>query len=344
MAMCGYGRLRKNKSLFLNIAMEKVMTELFYHASHEQFSPADLLTYVKQAEEVGFHGCHASDHFHPWSENQGHSGYVFSWLGAAMEATRFPFSVITAPGQRYHPAIIAQAIGTLLQMYPERLAVSLGSGEALNECITGEPWPDKPVRNRRLRECATLIHRLLSGEEVSSAGLVKINRAKLYTRPISTTPLMCAALSQDTAAWAATWADGLLTCYKPDGKLREIVEAFHNNGGNNKPVHVKLTFSYARDEGFAQSEAYHQWRFHCIEDSRLADIDSVQAFDRACEEITLDQVVASLPISSRPEHFFQLIQEAADAGADRIVLHNVGRNQTEFIRDFGTYVIKKSQQ
>jgi coenzyme F420-dependent glucose-6-phosphate dehydrogenase len=316
------------------------MVGLFYHASHEQFPPSELLCYAELAEAAGFHGCHASDHFHPWSENQGQSGYVFSWLGAALEATRFPFSIITAPGQRYHPAIIAQAIGTLLQMYPNRLAVSLGSGEALNECITGEPWPEKPIRNRRLRECATLINRLLAGEEVSSAGHVKIHRAKLYTRPLTQPPLMCAALSQETAAWAATWADGLLTCYKPNGKLKELVDAFRNNGGINKPVHVKLTFSYARDENFAQLDAYHQWRFQCIDDSRLADIDSVQAFDRACEEITLEQVLQSLPVFNRTKYIIPLIQEIIEVGADRIILHNVNRNQTEFIRDFGLDVIK----
>ncbi|RYY75362.1 MAG: TIGR03885 family FMN-dependent LLM class oxidoreductase [Gammaproteobacteria bacterium] len=317
------------------------MAELFYHASHEQFSPSDLLAYVQLAEAEGFHGCHASDHFYPWSEQQGHSGYVFSWLGAALEATRFPFSVITAPGQRYHPAIVAQAIGTLLQMYPDRLAVSLGSGEALNECITGELWPDKPIRNKRLRECASLISRLLAGEEVSSAGLVRINRARLYTRPSSHTPLMCAALSEDTAAWAGTWADGLLTCYKPAGKLKEIVNAFRSAGGNSKPVHVKLTFSYARDENFAKEDAYTQWRFHCIDDARLAEIDSVQAFDRISEEISLEQMLKSLPVSDQAKYFIGLINEVFDCDVDRVILHNVNRNQTDFIRDFGNEVLKK---
>lgn len=317
------------------------MIELFYHASHEQFPPSDLLSYTKLAESAGFHGCHTSDHFHPWSENQGQSGYAFSWLGAAMQATNFPFSIITAPGQRYHPAIVAQAIGTLLQMYPDRLAVSLGSGEALNECITGELWPDKPIRNKRLHECALLINKLLSGEEVSSAGLVKIHRAKLYTRPKSPTPLTCAALSPETAAWAGSWADGLLTCYKPGNRLKAIIDAFRNNGGMGKPVHVKLTFSYAQDENFAQSEAYHQWRFHCIDDSRLANIDSVQAFDRASEEITLEQILMSLPVSNRTSHFTSLIQDIIDTGVDRIILHNVCRNQPEFIRDFSLEVINR---
>jgi probable non-F420 flavinoid oxidoreductase len=315
------------------------MVELFYHASHEQFSPAELLTYAKLAEKAGFDGCHTSDHFHPWSERQGQSGYAFSWLGAAMEATQFPYSVITAPGQRYHPAIVAQAVGTLLQMYPDRLAVSLGSGEALNERITGEVWPDKPIRNKRLRECATLISRLLAGEEVSSAGLVKIHRAKLYTRPNTPPTLMCAALSLNTAAWAGTWSDGLLTSFETIEKLKHIIKAFCDSGGKGKPIHVKLTFSYSRDEKFAQSEAYDQWRFHCIEDSRLAEIDSVQGFDRASEEITLEKVLASITVSNQTSDFISLIGGIIETGVDRIILHNVGRNQAEFISDFSESII-----
>src|SRR4051812_3122375 len=106
------------------------MRQIFYHASHEQFSPKELLHYVKLAEQSGFDGCHSSDHFHPWSKRQGHSGHLYSWLGAALEATKFPVSFITTPGQRYHPAIVAQAIATLAEMYPDRITVELGSREA----------------------------------------------------------------------------------------------------------------------------------------------------------------------------------------------------------------------
>lgn len=317
------------------------MATLAYHASHEQFSPSDLLAYVKLAERAGFDGCHASDHFHPWSERQGQSGYVFSWLGAAMEATRIPFSVITAPGQRYHPAIVAQALGTLLQMYPGRLAVSLGSGEALNERITGEEWPEKTVRNRRLRECATIIDRLLAGEEVTHSGLVKVHRARLYTRPETRPLLMCAALSTETAFWAGSWVEGLLTTYQPDGKLDEIIRAFRTGGGKDKPIHVKLTFSYARDLQFAQSEAHHQWRFDCIEKARLADLDSVAAFDRASQDIPLEKVLTTIPVSDRTDYFVDVIAQIANAGADQIVLRNVARNQPEFISDFGAEVLPK---
>src|SRR5690349_23632090 len=143
------------------------MTVHGVHASHEQIHPAELLAAVRRAEEAGFTAAMSSDHFAPWSERQGQSGYAWSWLGAALQATELPFGVVTAPGQRYHPAITAQAIGTLAAMYPGRFWAALGTGEASNEHITGERWPRKELRSARLRECVEIIRALLRGEEVS---------------------------------------------------------------------------------------------------------------------------------------------------------------------------------
>src|SRR5688572_26360512 len=134
----------------LAILMASNAVEIFYHASHEQFPPSELLQLAKMAELAGFDGVHSSDHFHPWSERQGQSGFSFSWIAAAMQATHLPFSMVCAPGQRYHPAIVAQAIATLAEMFPGRFSVELGSGEALNESITGDVWPQKEERNARL--------------------------------------------------------------------------------------------------------------------------------------------------------------------------------------------------
>src|SRR5687768_1180174 len=142
------------------------MAIVCYHASHEQFSPSELLQYTLMAEQAGFEGIHSSDHFHPWSVRQGQSGFTFSWIAAAMQVTMLPFSMVCAPGQRYHPAIVAQAIATLCELFPGRINFELGSGEALNEVITGEEWPDKKTRNDRLLECVEIIRRLLAGEEV----------------------------------------------------------------------------------------------------------------------------------------------------------------------------------
>jgi G6PDH family F420-dependent oxidoreductase len=171
------------------------MTVIGFHCSHEQINPAQLLTDVQQAEQAGFTAAMSSDHFSPWSERQGESGFAWSFLGAALATTRLPFGVVNAPGQRYHPAIIAQAIATLAQMFPGRFWAALGSGEASNERVTGEVWPRKELRDQRLIECVEVIRRLLVGEEVNHDGLVHVNRARLWTLPQTVPDLVGPAVS-----------------------------------------------------------------------------------------------------------------------------------------------------
>src|SRR5688572_3347657 len=153
------------------------------HNSHEQIHPAELLKAVQHAEEVGFTAAMCSDHFAPWNLEQGHSGFSWSWLGAVLATTSLPFGAVNAPGQRYHPPIVAQAIATLGAMFPGRFWVALGSGEASNEHITGQGWRRKELRDVRLRECVDVIRALLAGEEVSHDGLVHVDRARLWEVP-----------------------------------------------------------------------------------------------------------------------------------------------------------------
>src|SRR6188768_395033 len=207
------------------------MTDYGIHASHEQIPPAELLAAVVAAERAGFEAAMCSDHFSPWSARQGQSGFAWSWLGAALQATSLSFGVVNAPGQRYHPAIIAQAIGTLGAMFPGRFWAALGSGEYSNEHITGEPWPRKQVREARLLECVGVIRDLLAGEEVTRDGLVTVDRARLWTRPDRAPALIGAAVSTRTAAWCAGWADGLVTVNAPEDKLREMIAAYRDAGG-----------------------------------------------------------------------------------------------------------------
>ena len=135
------------------------MTVIGFHCSHEQIDPAQLLRDVQHAEKAGFTAGMSSDHFSPWSVRQGESGFAWSFLGAALATTGLPFGVVNAPGQRYHPAIIAQAIATLAQMFPGRFWAALGSGEASNERVTGAMWPRKEIRDQRLTECVEVLSR-----------------------------------------------------------------------------------------------------------------------------------------------------------------------------------------
>ncbi len=315
------------------------MIHISYHASHEQFAPSALLNYVKLAEQAGFTACHSSDHFHPWSKRQGHSGYAFSWLGAAMAATTIPFSIITAPGQRYHPAIVAQAIATLSEMFPKRFEVALGSGEALNEHITGDGWPEKNIRNQRLLESADVIRKLLKGETVNHSGHIQVQEARLYTLPEDVPGLMCAALTKETAAWAGNWADGLLTIYQPQEKLQQVIDAFRSNGGEGKPIHVQMALSYARNEQAAREHAHHQWRSNIISKDKLADLYTVEEFDAASADITEEEVVSLIPVSSDTSYYTDLIRSMLSLGVNNIILHNVNAFQKTFIQDFGREVL-----
>jgi coenzyme F420-dependent glucose-6-phosphate dehydrogenase len=311
------------------------MAAIAYHASQEQFAPSELLRLAKKAEEAGFDAIHSSDHFHPWSVRQGHSGFTFSWIGAAMQQSKLPFSMVCAPGQRYHPAIVAQAIATLGEMFPGRFSVELGSGEALNEMITGTPWPEKNIRNERLKECADIIRRLLQGEEVTFNGHVKVREAKLYSLPAEKPKLFCAALSEPTSKWAGSWADGLLTTSGELDDTNKKIKAFHDNGGKGKPVYLQFSFSYARKKDDAIDGAYDQWRSTFVGTEKLAALYKPEQFDETAKGITRDEVAEKLLIISNVNELGDHIKKLESTGAEKIVLHNLNRLHDDFIEDYG---------
>src|SRR5919206_2904349 len=235
-----------------------------FHASHEQFAPSELLRLVRLAEAAGFHSAMSSDHFRPWGPAQGQSGFAWSWLGAALQSTRLPFGVISAPGYRYHPAILAQAAATLCEMFPGRLWLTLGSGQRLNEDLTGVAWPEKAERNARLRECADIIRALLRGETVSHCGRVTLVEGKLYSPPGRPPLLLGAAVTEATAEFVGGWADGLLTVSAKPEMLRRVVEAFRRGGGEGKPLVLQVGLNWAPSEAEALHGAHEQWRTNVL--------------------------------------------------------------------------------
>ncbi|WP_404191900.1 TIGR03885 family FMN-dependent LLM class oxidoreductase [Streptomyces tauricus] len=317
------------------------MTVYGIHASHEQVPPADLLDAVVHAERKGFTAAMCSDHFSPWSVRQGESGFAWSWLGAALQATdQVPFGVVNAPGQRYHPAIVAQAVSSLAAMYPARFWVALGSGEASNEHITGARWPRKDVRNARLRECVDIIRALLQGEEISHDGLVTVDRARLWTLPPEVPPLIGAACSTATAAWCAEWADGLITVNAPREQLREIVGAYRDAGGRG-PLHLQAHLSWAPTEEEAAALAHDQWRTNVHGPPASWDLDSAELFDSVSEHVTPERVAESVNISSDLGRHTAWLQEYAELGFDAVMLHHVGRAQGPFIDTFAAEVLPR---
>ena len=315
------------------------MAAIGIHASHEQIPPSALLTAMRDAEAAGFERAWSSDHFSPWSARQGESGFAWSWLGAAMQATAMPYGVVNAPGQRYHPAIVAQAAATLAELFPGRFSVALGSGEFSNERITGEVWPGKAVRNARLRECADVIRALLAGEAVDHDGLVRVEGAKLWTLPAEPPPLLGAAVTVETAGFVGEWADGLITINQPREQLERMLAAFRERGGEGKPVAVQLHLSWAETEQEALRIAHDQWRTNIFPPPVPWDTATVEAFDAIGEKVRPEDMHGPVLVSADLARHAAWIGELADLGFDAIYLHHVGREQRRFIEAFGEHVL-----
>jgi probable non-F420 flavinoid oxidoreductase len=319
------------------------MASIGFHASHEQIAPSRLLAAVQAAEQAGFQAAMCSDHLAPWSERQGHSGHAWTWLGAALQATSLPFGVVNAPGQRYHPVMIAQAIATLGEMFPGRFWAALGSGEALNEHVTGEPWPRKEVRDARLLEAVDVIRRLLAGEEVTHSGLVRVDRARVWERPDPIPELVGAAVTEATARRVGGWSDGLITVNQPVDKLRRVLEAFRRGGGEDKPAYLQVHLSWAPSEEDAVRIAHEQWASNVFSSELNWELELTSQFDAAARFVSPDDVAGGIdgPVltTSDTARMTAWLAELAGIGFDGIYLHHVGQDQQPFIDTFGDKVL-----
>ncbi|MFC0674340.1 LLM class flavin-dependent oxidoreductase [Brachybacterium hainanense] len=303
-------------------------TRIGFHASHEQIPPEELLRLVVRAEAVGFDGAMCSDHLAPWGIAQGSSGHAWTWLGAALASTGFPIGVVTAPGQRYHPAVLAQAIGTLGRMFPGRFWAACGSGEALNEHVTGDPWPDHEARDDRLLASVDVIRRLLAGEEVDADGPVRVHRARVWSRPAAIPPTLAAAVSTRTAGWAASWADGLITTGCDPRTTGAVRRAYRSRGGRG-PLVLQVHLALADSAVAAGCIAREQWRQATVPPALMWDLQQPEDFDsRATDDPgSLAEAVA---LAGSVAELVERVVPAA-AGYDEVHLHHVGTDQERFL-------------
>lgn len=301
-----------------------------FHASHEQIPPSLLLRDVQRAERAGFEMAMCSDHLAPWSLRQGHSGFAWSWLGAAMATTSLTFGTVTAPGQRYHPAIVAQASATVSEMFPGRFWLALGSGQNMNEHVTGESWIGKDLRQERLEECVDLVRRLHAGQEVTHRGHVTVDRARVYSRPSTPPRLVGAALTPETARRAAGWADGLVTVNDEPEAVRDIVDAYRENGGRGSlalQVHVALepTMQQARDV------ARDQWQNHALPAPLPYDLATPQDFDALGPAVPDEEIARAVLVTDSVAHLVERLREYESFGFDEVYLHHVSQDQDRFL-------------
>jgi coenzyme F420-dependent glucose-6-phosphate dehydrogenase len=224
------------------------MTRYFYGASHEEFPPEALLRHAIAAERADFDGIGCSDHLQPWWE-PGESGHAWPWLGAAAQATdRVPFgTAVTAPGARYHPALIAQAWMTFERMYPGRPYLGIGSGEALNEVPVGDDWPSTADQIARLDEALDIIDRLWKGETITQDGHFRLKDCKLHSLADRRPPIWVSAFGPQAAEVAGRRGDGLWTLPDPES-TPEVIEAYREAGGDGEIVFQALVSWAPSDE------------------------------------------------------------------------------------------------
>jgi coenzyme F420-dependent glucose-6-phosphate dehydrogenase len=326
--------------------------QIGYAAMLEQFHPTEAVELSAYAETKGFSGVMAADHFQPWVPAQGQSAFVWSVLTAIGERTTGDFGPgVTAPSFRWHPALVAQASATLAAMYPGRHWLGLGSGEALNEHIVGGYWPEVAERINRMFEAVEVINKLFTasaaGKDTKHSGeFFKLESTRLWTMPEQRPEVLIATAGPVTAKRAGRTVDGLITVGAPLEKISGLFQRFdegQREAGKNPskaPKVLQVHLSWAATDEEALANAMHEWPNGGMKFPK-GDIRSPFEFEQMAKLVRPEDFEGRLVISSDPDEHRAAIQRYADLGFDRIYLHNVGRNQREWIDVFSRDVLPK---
>jgi coenzyme F420-dependent glucose-6-phosphate dehydrogenase len=318
------------------------MALLGYALSSEEHAPTDLVRHARRAEEVGFTYALISDHFHPWSSRQPHSPFVWNVIGGIAQATSSLElgTGVTCPTIRYHPTVLAQATATSAAMMPGRFFFGVGTGENLNEHITGERWPPFDLRLDMLEEALDIIRSLWTGETISYWGqYYTVEDARIFTLPDEPPPLMIAASGPKSAEVAGRLGDGLINT-SPDA---EVVQAFQEAGGEGKPCYGQLTVCWAASEAEAMRTTHHWWPNAGLPSPLSQELRTVAHFDQAAKDVTPEKVAESVICGPDPARHIEKIQEFVDAGYDYVYVHQVGPDQEGFFRFYSKEILPQFQ-
>jgi coenzyme F420-dependent glucose-6-phosphate dehydrogenase len=319
--------------------------QYWFATSTEEFTPSQMLEQAKAADRAGFDGLGTSDHFAPWFPD-GQATQAWVYLGALGQVTQKQIGTAVTPIiHHYHPGLVAQAFMSLEELYPGRVFLGVGSGEAVNETPLGLDWPEYEEQRRRLETGLEAITRLWSGETVTmDAGWFKLKDARLWTRAATRPKLYVSAFGPQSAKVAARFGDGLWTLGDPE-KAPEIVDAYRaacdDNGREPGEIIFQAGFAWADDEGAAIDGARH-WKPTQLPELYLEDIADQEDMQRRADEQMSDEEFAreGFLISSDPEEHVERIREMEHAGATVICLQLIGRaDPFGSIRTYGERVL-----
>jgi coenzyme F420-dependent glucose-6-phosphate dehydrogenase len=307
-----------------------------YALSSEEHRPRDLVANARRAEQAGFDFAMLSDHFHPWTDRQGQSPFAWSVLGGIAEATeRITIGTgVTALSVRIHPAILAQAAATIGDMLPGRFWFGVGTGENLNEHVLGDAWPEHSMRAAMLEEAIEVIRRLWTGELVDHDGeFYRVSRARIYTLPETTPPILIAASGEESAKLAGRIGDGLIST-APDAK---VLKAF----GAKRPKVGQVTVCWAKDEKSARRTALEWWPTAAIPGDNSTELPLPSSFEGLAKLVTEDAIAEQVACGPDVERHLAKLTPYLDAGFDHVYIHQVGPDQQGFLQFAETQLLPR---
>jgi G6PDH family F420-dependent oxidoreductase len=304
------------------------MTKIGFALSSEEFPAPDLVRYAQAARDAGFSDFMISDHYHPWTDRQGNSPFVWSVIGAIAATTGARIGTgVTCPTVRIHPAVIAQAAATSATLTDFYLGV--GSGEALNEHILGDKWPPADTRIAMLEESVELMRLLWEGKETTFEGeFFVVENAHIYNVPDRPIPVMVSAFGQKAAEVAGRIGDGLVNT-SPD---KEIVTTFNKSGGKGKPVLAMVKMCWNEDESQAKKLVYELWPNSGLSGELAQELPTPRMFEQACEMVTEDMAAEGKALGPDPEAYVKSVEQYLEAGFTELYVQQVGPDQEGFLR------------
>lgn len=318
------------------------MVEIGYAFSCEEHAPQKLVQNAKRAEQVGFTFALISDHYHPWIDKQGESAFVWSILGAIAQVTQKIRigTGVTCPLIRIHPAIIAQAAATVASLMPGRFFLGVGTGENLNEHITGEKWPPYDTRAEMLREAVEIIRLLWQGGTQSFDGMYyTVENAQVYSLPDQLPPIMVAAAGKKAAQLAGEIGDGLIAAAD-----KEVVDAFKESGTGKRPTIGQVSVCWAADDATARKTAFEWWPNAAIGGQVSQELALPAFFEQAAKTVREEDVAESVICSSDPKKHLEAIRKVLDLGIEQVYIHQIGPDQAGFFDFYQQHILPEFQQ
>lgn len=311
-----------------------------YKLSSEEFGARELVRLAQRAEEAGFGFAAISDHYHPWTDEEGHSPFVWGVLGAVARATTTLelLTGVTCPTIRMHPAIVAQAAATAAELSEGRFSLGLGTGEHLNEHILGDRWPAAAERREMLDEAIDVIRELWRGQNTNHEGKhYRVVNARIYSLPDEAPAILIAASGNRAIELAGEKGDGIISL-APDPRM---LQRFDEAGGSGKPRYAEVTVCWGQDETRAVETARELWPLVGVPGELSQELPLPRHFEQAGSLVRSDDFTDQVPCGPDPEKHLVAIGKFVEAGYTHVWVHQIGPEQDGFIDFYQREIIPK---